>query len=173
MMAQHIVTLCDPCLLHDGKESPAQTWEVTVREPGGSKPVAYEIDACEKHASPITALLHALTEDGRKRGARTAPVPLAALAARDGKAHPCPLCGHGLGTRDSLRSHVERLHGTSLGAVENPDDRMPCPADGCDFVASKGQGLSAHIRSTHGDAFSRDQAREAVQAAVAARNARG
>ena len=167
-MAQTIVTLCDPCLM-EGKEAPGLTWGLVVTVPG-AKPAPYEIDVCDMHAEPYRVLVAHLGEDGR-RADRKRPLPTAQAApgagpkaqpVAAGAGHACPVCGHVLGAKGGLRSHVQNEHGKTLAEVEGKA-AIPCVAPDCDRHFSGWQGVASHLRITHG--WTTPQASAAIQAA--------
>ena len=168
-MAQQIVTLCDPCLINDGKESPAQQWGLAITVPG-AKPMAFEIDVCDMHAQPYRTLLEHLAEDGRKAGKRplpTAPAtttaaPMSTGPVPSGAGVPCPVCGRVLGAVGGLRTHVRVEHNRSLAEIEGTAG-IPCTEPDCDRAFQGFQGLSSHLRAFH--EYGPDRAREAVAAA--------
>lgn len=173
-MAQTIVTLCDVCLLHDnGRETPGQTWTLTVAAPGG-KAVPMAIDVCEDHGKPYRVLLDHLTEDGRRadraralpgvtgaaRASATAGADPRTIPAPEGLRCPADGCAHVARTPGGLATHTRTQHGRSVAELEGRSS-LPCPVDGCDRTFMGGQGRAVHLSRAHG--MTTDEARAAVE----------
>lgn len=169
-MAQKIVTMCDAHLHTEEAEIPALAWEVTLLEPGQTKPTTWSIDLCREDGKTLEDLAVMLGTVGRvidgprrprkltaDRRATPAPAaahaaPSASLTAEDAGG-PCPVegCTKSPSTHKALISHLRQNHnGMTMAAAFGRPEPFACPEPGCDFRSSRPQGLGAHRKAIHG-----------------------
>ena len=175
-MAQKIVTLCDVHARHD-EEHPGALWEVTLRAPGESRAVTWEVDLCDDDGKPLRDLALMLDEvgrvtDGPRRRmataarkaartngqARTAPgvhrsgrvYPSPVEAPHTAEGYPCPLgCGKMARSRKALMSHLRAYH-DGMSLAEATGQPLPYPCPDCPRKFSHATGLGAHRKAAHG-----------------------
>jgi hypothetical protein len=131
-MAQQIVTLCDPHV-DDGESVTGQVFRLGVQIPGESW-AWVEVDLCPDHAKPLVALVQELADHGRVFQ------PEGTAAQASGR-FPCPECGRGLKTQDSLQKHMRRQHSEAA--------RGPFTCEECGRSFPKAQGLAMHRTRAH------------------------
>ena len=79
---------------------------------------------------------------------------LADLLPNEQKPLVCPECGHSFTSKDSLKTHQEKLHGTKT----KKEGRFKCPYPECSERAPywQVQPLIKHCQETHNDQFGKN-----------------
>lgn len=144
-MATEIVTriLCDLCALDDKDNDDASTLGVAINGQ------AFEIDLCGEHASTIIMLQETLAEHGRKIPKHGGSGNGKKSGSNGGPGGDCPVCGKSYAYRQSLTSHVRRVHGETLAEASGGALEHACRW--CERKFGTPQGVAVHEQRAHND----------------------
>lgn len=149
-MPTRIITIyvCSLCQSETEVKEKVTPYQLTG---GGGGALNYDVCETCQVAEPFASLLEAGMSDrvaGRKPPKAKSPV------VPDEGEVTCEICGH-IYSAQGIGQHLSRAHGVrtpyraALEARGKVGDHV-CDEPGCDFRATKPQGLGAHKRSKHG-----------------------